>query len=198
MLESLRNKNKGIQRDVFYTFLQYQEASKAIKVNINASKFMVDGVGGSVMSLIMAKNRVDAILEAERRYYELDEKDRANFKENIILGFGSKFKNPNGSESMFSKYFNNVIIKPEQIGCLELNKNIPLIYSDTSGKSGNDSLLVNLFQPNQAVTFFENPSKKMLLKKIIESNITKDLTVIAISLIVLAVIMFIAPQNLVF
>jgi undecaprenyl-diphosphatase len=34
----------------------------------------------------------------------------------------------------------------------------------------------------------------MLLKKIIESNITKDLTVIAISLIVLAVIMFIAEK----
>jgi hypothetical protein len=128
-LETLRNHNKGIQRDVLYTFLKYQSASKAIKDNVNASKFMVDGIGGGVMSLIMAKNRVDAILEAERRYYELDDDGRKNFKDNIILGFRSKFKNPNGSESMFSKLYNNIIVKPEQI--VKANPKLFLAANDT-------------------------------------------------------------------
>jgi hypothetical protein len=101
------------QMNVFATFLQYQAASKAMKKNIDASKFMVNGVGGSVNSLIISKNAVDSILNEEDKYNELE--DKTEFKKNIILGFKSKFTNPNGSESMFSKYYNNVILKSEQI-----------------------------------------------------------------------------------
>lgn len=128
-LESLRNRNEGIQRDVFYTFLQYQSASKAIKNNIDASKFMVNGVGGSVNSLIIAKNAVDSILEAEDRYNNLSDEGKKNFKDNIILGFRSKFRNPNGSESMFSKLYNNIIVKPEQI--VKANPKLFLAANDT-------------------------------------------------------------------
>ena len=124
------------QMSVFSTFLQYQSASKAIKANIDASKFMVDGVGGSVMSLIMAKNRVDAILEAERRYYELDADGRKNFKEHIILGFKSKFINPNGSESMFSKYYTNIILKPLKI--VKANPKQFLVANDTIQNTFNE------------------------------------------------------------
>ena len=150
-LETLRTeigqRNKPFQMNVFATFLKYQAASKAIKANIDASKFMVDGIGGSVMSLIMAKNRVDAILEAERRYYELDDDGRKNFKDNIILGFKSKFTNPNGSESMFSKYYNNIIVKPEQIvkanpkQFLAANDTIQDTFNEISHDSKNEILL---------------------------------------------------------
>lgn len=116
-LETLRSKEflnkEASQMNVFATFLKYQSASKAIKDNINASKFMVDGIGGSVNSLMIAKNAVDSILEAEDRYNQLE--DKSEFKDNIILGFRSKFTNPNGSESMFSKYYNNVILEPVKI-----------------------------------------------------------------------------------
>ncbi len=101
------------QMNVFATFLQYQAASKAMKKNVDASKFMVNGVGGSINSLIISKNAVDSILDEEDKYNQLE--DKTEFKDNIILGFRSKFTNPNGSESMFSKYYNNVILKSEQI-----------------------------------------------------------------------------------
>jgi len=139
-LETLRTeigqRNKPFQMNVFATFLKYQAASKAIKANIDASKFMVDGIGGSVMSLIMAKNRVDAILEAERRYYELDDEGRKNFKDNIILGFKSKFTNPNGSESMFSKYYTNIILKPLEI--VKANPKQFLVANDTIQNTFNE------------------------------------------------------------
>ena len=139
-LETLRTeigqRNKPFQMNVFATFLKYQAASKAIKANIDASKFMVDGIGGGVMSLIMAKNRVDAILEAERRYYELDDDGRKNFKEHIILGFKSKFTNPNGSESMFSKYYTNIILKPLQI--VKANPKQFLVANDTIQNTFNE------------------------------------------------------------
>lgn len=116
-LKTLRSKEflnkESSQMNVFATFLKYQSASKAIKDNINASKHMVDGIGGSVNSLMIAKNAVDSILEAEDRYNQLG--DKSEFKDNIILGFRSKFTNPNGSESMFSKYYNNVILEPVKI-----------------------------------------------------------------------------------
>ena len=133
------------QMNVLATFLKYQSASKAIKNNIDASKFMVNGIGGSVNSLIIAKNAVDSILEAERRYNELE--DKSQFKDNIILGFRSKFKNPNGSESMFSKLYNNVIIKPEQIVkvnpklFLEANDTIQDTFNEISHDSKNEILL---------------------------------------------------------
>ena len=139
-LETLRTeigqRNKPFQMNVFATFLKYQAASKAIKANIDASKFMVDGIGGGVMSLIMAKNRVDAILEAERRYYELDDDGRKNFKEHIILGFKSKFTNPNGSESMFSKYYTNIILKPLEI--VKANPKQFLVANDTIQNTFNE------------------------------------------------------------
>jgi len=116
-LKTLRSKEflnkESSQMNVFATFLKYQSASKAIKDNINASKHMVDGIGGSVNSLMIAKNAVDSILEAEDRYNQLE--DKSEFKDNIILGFRSKFTNPNGSESIFSKYYNNVILEPVKI-----------------------------------------------------------------------------------
>jgi hypothetical protein len=116
-LQTLRSakflSNTSSQMNVFATFLQYQAASKAMKKNIDASKFMVNGVGGSVNSLIISKNAVDSILDEEDKYNQLE--DKTEFKKNIILGFKSKFTNPNGSESMFSKYYNNVILKSEQI-----------------------------------------------------------------------------------
>lgn len=150
-LETLRTeigqRNKPFQMNVFATFLKYQAASKAIKANIDASKFMVDGIGGGVMSLIMAKNRVDTILEAERRYYELDDDGRKNFKEHIILGFKSKFTNPNGSESMFSKYYTNIILKPLEIvkanpkQFLVANDTIQDTFNEISHDSKNEILL---------------------------------------------------------
>lgn len=117
-----------------YTFLQYQSASKAIKTNIDASKFMVNGIGGSVNSLIIAKNAVDSILDAERRYNQLE--DKSNFKENIILGFRSKFTNPNGSESMFSKYYTNIILKPLEI--VKANPKQFLVANDTIQNTFNE------------------------------------------------------------
>ena len=116
-LQTLRSNeflnNISSQMNVFATFLQYQAASKAMKKNVDASKFMVNGVGGSINSLIISKNAVDSILDEEDKYNQLENK--SEFKKNIILGFKSKFTNPNGSESMFSKYYNNVILKSEQI-----------------------------------------------------------------------------------
>ena len=145
-LRSSEFKNSTLlQMNVLATFLKYQSASKAIKNNIDASKFMVNGIGGSVNSLIIAKNAVDSILESERRYNELE--DKSQFKDNIILGFRSKFKNPNGSESMFSKLYNNVIIKPEQIVkanpklFLEANDTIQDTFNEISHDSKNEILL---------------------------------------------------------
>jgi hypothetical protein len=150
-LETLRTeigqRNKPFQMNVLATFLKYQSASKAIKANIDASKFMVNGVGGSVNSLIISKNRVDSILEAEKRYNELSDEDKKNFKDNIILGFRSKFTNPNGSESMFSKYYSNIIVKPEQIvkanpkQFLAANDTIQDTFNEISHDSKNEILL---------------------------------------------------------
>ena len=139
--------NDTFQMNVLATFLKYQSASKAIKTNIDASKFMVNGVGGSVNSLIISKNRVDSILEAEKRYNELSDEDKKDFKDNIILGFRSKFTNPNGSESMFSKYYSNIIVKPEQIvkanpkQFLAANDTIQDAFNEISHDSKNEILL---------------------------------------------------------
>lgn len=124
----IENEN-NFQMEVFNTFLQYQSASKAIKTNIDASKFMVNGIGGSVNSLIISKNAVDSILDSEEKYNNLPFEDKDKFKKNIILGFSSKFTNPNGSESMFSKYYKNIIIKPEQI--VKANPKLFLVVNDT-------------------------------------------------------------------
>jgi hypothetical protein len=132
-LKDLRNgiieNEDSFQMAVFNTFLDYQSASKAIKTNIDASKFMVNGIGGSVNSLIISKNAVDSILDAEEKYNSLSYEDKDKFKKNIILGFSSKFTNPNGSESMFSKYYKNIIIKPEQI--VKANPKLFLVANNT-------------------------------------------------------------------
>lgn len=132
-LKDLRNgiveNDNSFQMNVFNTFLEYQSASKAIKTNIDASKFMVNGIGGSVNSLIISKNAVDSILDAEEKYNNLSFEDKDKFRKNIILGFSSKFKNPNGSESMFSKYYNNIIVKSEQI--VKANPKLFLTANDT-------------------------------------------------------------------
>ncbi len=118
-LETIRKnidgKNIEFQAKVFNDFLRYQNASKAVKVNIDGSKFMVNGMGKNVTSLNIAKNIVDSILHKEQKYVESDEEDPNSFRGNTILGFSSKFKNPNGSESMFSKYYNNVILGVQNI-----------------------------------------------------------------------------------
>ena len=129
------------------TFFKYQSASKAIKTNIDASKFMVNGIGGSVNSLIISKNAVDSILDAEDKYNSLLPLQKEEFKKNIILGFSSKFTNPNGSESMFSKLYNNIIIKPEQIvkanpkQFLAANDTIQDTFNEISHDSKNEILL---------------------------------------------------------
>jgi len=157
-LETLRseaNKNNiDYQARVFYTFLQYQSASKAIKDNINASKFMVDGIGGSVNSLIIAKNAVDSILEAEDRYNKLE--DKSEFKENIILGFRSKFKNPNGSESIFSKYFNNVILEP-----LKIVRANPTLFLESNQTIQNTFNEISYDLKNQILVDFEKGNKNL-------------------------------------
>jgi hypothetical protein len=127
--EGVIENEDSFQMNAFNTFLQYQSASKAIKINIDASKFMVNGIGGSVNSLIISKNAVDSILDAEEKYNSLDYDDKVKFKKNIILGFSSKFTNPNGSESMFSKYYKNIIIKSEQI--VKSNPKLFLVANDT-------------------------------------------------------------------
>jgi len=127
--EGVVENEDSFQMNVFNTFLEYQSASKAIKTNIDASKFMVNGIGGSVNSLIISKNAVDSILDAEEKYNNLSYEDKDKFRKNIILGFSSKFTNPNGSESMFSKLYNNIIIKPEQI--VKANPKLFLVANDT-------------------------------------------------------------------
>lgn len=127
--DNITEDNYIFQMEVLSTFLEYQSASKAIKTNIDASKFMVNGIGGSVNSLIISKNAVDSILDAENKYNSLSYEDKAKFRKNIILGFSSKFTNPNGSESMFSKYYKNIIIKPEQI--VKANPKLFLVANDT-------------------------------------------------------------------
>lgn len=137
--------NKRFQYDIFQDFLKYQSASKAIKINIDASKHMVNGVGGSVNSLMIAKNAVDSILDTERKYNELP--DKSKFKGNIILGFESKFTNPNGSESMFSKYYKNTILKSVDIVkanpvlFLEGNETIQNTFNEISHSINNEILL---------------------------------------------------------
>lgn len=127
--EGVVENEDSFQMNAFNTFLEYQSASKAIKTNIDASKFMVNGIGGSINSLIMSKNAVDSILDAEDKYNSLSYEDKDKFRKNIILGFSSKFTNPNGSESMFSKYYKNIIIKPEQI--VKANPKLFLVANDT-------------------------------------------------------------------
>lgn len=150
-LKDLRNgvieNDNNFQMAVFNTFLDYQSASKAIKTNIDASKFMVNGIGGSVNSLIISKNAVDSILDAEDKYNSLSYESKDKFKKNIILGFGSKFTNPNGSESMFSKYYNNIIVKSEQIVkanpklFLEANQTIQNTFNEISVDLRNEILI---------------------------------------------------------
>lgn len=127
--ENITKNDSSFQMHSLATFLNYQSASKAIKTNIDASKFMVNGIGGSVNSLIISKNAVDSILDAEDKYNSLSYEDKDKFRKNIILGFSSKFTNPNGSESMFSKYYKNIIIKPEQI--VKANPKLFLIANNT-------------------------------------------------------------------
>ena len=153
-LQTLRSSqflnSESSQMNVFATFLKYQSASKAIKDNINASKFMVDGIGGSVNSLIIAKNAVDSILEAENKYNNLSEKDKSEFKENIILGFRSKFTNPNGSESMFSKYYKNVILKP-----IDIVKSNPILFLEGNETIQNTFNEISYDLKNQILVDFE-------------------------------------------
>lgn len=137
-LKELRDSKRTQSYDmsVLNTFFKYQSASKAIKTNIDASKFMVNGIGGSVNSLIISKNAVDSILDAEEKYNSLPSEEKEKFRENIILGFSSKFTNPNGSESMFSKYYKNIIIKPEQI--VKANPKLFLTANDTIQNTFNE------------------------------------------------------------
>lgn len=139
-LKDLRNgvieNENSFQMAVFNTFLEYQSASKAIKINIDASKFMVNGIGGSINSLIISKNAVDSILNTEEKYNNLSYEDKDKFRKNIILGFNSKFTNPNGSESMFSKYYKNIIIKSEQI--VKANPKLFLIANNTIQNTFNE------------------------------------------------------------
>jgi hypothetical protein len=158
--ENVIKNDESFQMDVFNTFLQYQAASKAIKTNIDASKFMVNGVGGSINSLMIAKNAVDSILDAEDKYNNLSEEDKDNFRGNLILGFNSKFTNPNGSESMFSKYYKNVIlksidiVKSNPILFLEGNETIQNTFNEISKDINNEILLDNELGKQLGKTFY--------------------------------------------
>lgn len=134
--ENIIKNDSNFQMYSLATFLNYQSASKAIKTNIDASKFMVNGIGGNINSLIISKNAVDSILDAEEKYNNLSRLQKEEFRKNIILGFSSKFKNPNGSESMFSKYYNNIIVKSEQI--VKANPKLFLTANDTIQNTFNE------------------------------------------------------------
>jgi hypothetical protein len=148
--ENVIKNDESFQMDVFNTFLQYQAASKAIKTNIDASKFMVNGVGGSINSLMIAKNAVDSILDAEDKYNNLSEEDKDNFRGNLILGFSSKFTNPNGSESMFSKYYKNVILKP-----IDIVKSNPILFLEGNETIQNTFNEISYDLKNQILVDFE-------------------------------------------
>jgi hypothetical protein len=156
-LKSLRESigKKGLQSDrmnTLYTFLNYQGASKVLKENIDASKFMVNGLGQNVTSLRISKNLVDSINQKEERYNNGLE---LNPNKNVIQGFETKFVNPNGTESSFSKIYNFVITKPLKIVkanpklFLSANETIQQTFNEIShGISGdiltNDELGVKL------------------------------------------------------
>jgi hypothetical protein len=112
-LESLRNEigKKGSDEhrmNTLYSFLYFQDGSKTLQKSVNASKFMVNGSGKNITALQISKNSVDSILENEDKFNEEDRKT-------ILKGFGTLFKNPNGSESMFSRYYKNVVLGVDKI-----------------------------------------------------------------------------------
>jgi hypothetical protein len=137
-LKSLRESigKEGLQNDrmnTLYTFLNYQGASKVLKENIDASKFMVNGLGQNVTSLRISKNLVDSINQKEERYNNGLE---LNPNKNVIQGFETKFVNPNGTESSFSKIYNFVITKPLKI--VKANPKLFLSANETIQQTFNE------------------------------------------------------------
>jgi len=110
-LELLRNQisKKGSDEhrmNTLYSFLYFQDGSKALQKSVNASKFMVNGAGKNITSLQISKNAVNSILENE---------DKLDDNKIILNGFQSLFQNPNGSESMFSRYYTNIVLGVDKI-----------------------------------------------------------------------------------
>jgi len=110
-LESLRNQigKKGSDEhrmNTLYSFLYFQDGSKVLQKAVNASKFMVNGSSKNITALQISKNSVDSILENENKFN----------KDKIVLnGFKTLFQNPNDSESMFSRYYTNVVLGVDKI-----------------------------------------------------------------------------------
>ena len=141
-LESLRNqigKTGSIEHrmNTLYSFLYFQDGSKSLQKSVNATKFMVNGAGKNITSLQISKNAVDSILENEI-------KPTDKYKLN---GFQSLFQNPNGSESMFSKYYKNVVLGVDKIVkgnpklFLSANSVIQNSFNEIAYDLSNDKLL---------------------------------------------------------
>lgn len=141
-LESLRNqigKTGSIEHrmNTLYSFLYFQDGSKSLQKSVNATKFMVNGAGKNITSLQISKNAVDSILENE-----IKPTDRYK-----LNGFKSLFQNPNGSESMFSKYYKNVVLGVDKIVkgnpklFLSANSVIQNSFNEIAYDLNNDKLL---------------------------------------------------------
>lgn len=113
-LKTLRDQifksDSDFQANVLNEFLYYQSVSKIMKENIDASKFMVNSIGKNVTSLAISKNLVSNIFDKEQLYLN----DNSSSIHNL-LNFEDKFKNPNGTESMFAKYYKNNILEIDKI-----------------------------------------------------------------------------------
>lgn len=158
--DNINDLDVEFQAKVLNDFLRYQNASKALKMNIDASKFMVNGMGKNITSLNMSKNLVDSILFQEDNYYSLSEDDKDSFRKNIITGFNSKFINPNGSNSMFSNYYDNIILKTLDIVranpklFLSANPTVQNTFNEISYNNYNDILIDDKLGTELEKTFY--------------------------------------------
>jgi hypothetical protein len=144
-LESLRDQigkqgSDEHRMNTLYSFLYFQDGSKVLQKAVNASKFMVNGAGKNITSLQISKNSVDSILENETKH---------NDKQIVLNGFQSLFQNPNGSESMFSRYYTNVVLGVDKIVkanpklFLSANSVIQNSFNEIAYDLSNDKLLDN-------------------------------------------------------
>lgn len=146
-LESLRNqigKTGSIEHrmNTLYSFLYFQDGSKALQKGVNASKYLVNGNGKNITALQISKNAVDSLLENEDKFDK-----NPNDKDIILKGFKTLFQNPNGSESMASRYYTNVILGVDKIVkgnpklFLSANSVIQNSFNEIAYDLSNDKLL---------------------------------------------------------
>ena len=111
-LRSLINKPGSEQErmNTFYSFLYFQGGSKALQKSVKVLKFMVDGNGKNITSLQISKNLVRSILEDESKFNNNPDSEKI-----VVTGLRSLFKNPNGSPSMLSRYYDNIIVGVDKI-----------------------------------------------------------------------------------